>query len=103
MAKTKKTKKTKTRYGLNGVTEDSFSNESTQIIDNYKMRGRTCQAAKDGLASAAAHHQRVIMVQGGEYAGSRYDTRALNLIESFKKDIDKVCGCTARTERFARR
>jgi hypothetical protein len=89
--------------GLRGINEDSFAQERTQIVENYKSRGRTCPAAKEGLVESAGHHQRVIMVQGGEYAGSRQETRALNLIESFKTDIDKVCGCTARTSRFGRK
>jgi len=84
------------RRGLRGY-EDAFSQQATQIVENYKLRGRTCSAAKSGLEEAARYAQSVIMAASGEYADSRYDRQAQDLIERFKKDIDKACGCARRS------
>jgi hypothetical protein len=68
-----------------------------------RMRfGDTCSAAKQGLVEAAEFRQRVITAASGEFANSRYESDANRLIERFSDDIDQVCGCRAKTARFAR-
>ncbi|MGL4255637.1 MAG: hypothetical protein ACRCSL_04830 [Microbacterium sp.] len=83
--------------------EASFDQQLKQVTKNYRLRGGTCAAVKQGLRDAVEARQRIILVASGEYADSSYAVRAERMIEHFFKQIDRKCGCSVSRKSAPRR